>query len=679
MFLKPYNYLPLLFISTAYAQTQPKDSITDTLNELVINSFQKTIPYLENTTSVARINQQILNSNNPERLVDAVNLIAGTKMEERSPGSYRLSLRGSTIRSPFGVRNVKIYWDDFILTDATGNSYLNSIEPDFINEIQVMKGPQGGEMGTETGGVMILKSHLKNETNATLTAGSYNQLSEKINFSKTLGAHHLTVGQSHYQSNGYRQQSAMKRTSFYLNDLWKYNTKNTINFKAFYTNLGYETPGGLTREQMLLNRKQARLATATLPSAETQNATIYNKTFLGGMAHIWNINKNWTQFSLIQTSFTNLKNPFISNFEERKEFNVQGRFYVNHEREYTYLFSRTRFGFEAGTNKTDFNNYDNNAGIKGNPQKFDRLKTNSAFYYVSQHFAIKNTFYIDASLSLQQMKYGWKTTFPNVENGNKAFKNQLLPNIALSYKITPSFSLRGKVSKGNSSPTTEEIRSSNRMIAQDLVPEFGWNKEIGIRKKIGSIFIETTLFHYQLKDAIVKRQDQEGNDYFINAGGTKQLGLEFTVESQNYTFEHSVLNQLHFLVSGNLYDFKYDAYQVNNVSYTNHQLPGISKFSMQSLINVELFYRFQLNFSNFFNSSMYLNDANTVKEKQFIVGHLKLDTNFKINKIKSNAFFGINNLYNTKYSSGYDLNAFGNRYYNPAATRNFYIGMKIIL
>lgn len=679
MFLKTYKYITLVFICTTCAQAQLKDSISETLDELVITSFQKSIPFLENTGSVASINQQVLLSNNPERLVDAINLIAGAKMEERSPGSYRLSMRGSTIRSPFGIRNVKIYWDDFILTDATGNSYLNTIEPEFINTIEVIKGPQGSEMGTETGGVVILKSHLKNEINATLTAGSYNQFSEKINFSKSLGKHHLTVGQSHYQSNGYRLQSAMKRTSIHIDDQWKYNSSNLLHFKAFYTDLAYDTPGGLTQEQMLLDRKQARLATATLPSAVTQEAAIYNKTFLGGISHIWNINKNWNQFSLLQTSYTDLKNPFISNFEERKEMNIQGRFYVNHEKEYNHIFSRTRLGLEAGTNKTNFNNFDNNSGIKGSPQKFDRLKTFSAFYYINQHIAIKNILFIDASLSLQQMEYCWETIFPIIENGNKTVKNQYLPNIALTYKISPSFSIRGKIVKGNSSPTTEEIRSSNQMIAQELKPEYGWNKEIGIRKKIGTVFIETTIFQYQLKDAIVKRQDQEGNDYFINAGGTKQLGLEFTVESRKYTFNNFILNQMHFLFSGNLYDFRYDKYQINNVSYANHQLPGISKLSVQSLINIELINRIQLYYSNFFNSSMYLNDANTVKEKQYIVGNLKLNVNFKISTVSSNAFFGINNLYNTEYSAGYDLNAFGNRFYNPAAMRNFYVGLKFIL
>ena len=39
-------------------------------------------------------------------------------------------------------------------------------------------------------------------------------------------------------------------------------------------------------------------------------------------------------------------------------------------------------------------------------------------------------------------------------------------------------------------------------------------------------------------------------------------------------------------------------------------------------------------------------------------------------------YAGIDNLLNEKYSLGDDLNAIGNRYYNAAAPRNYYVGMK---
>jgi iron complex outermembrane receptor protein len=40
-------------------------------------------------------------------------------------------------------------------------------------------------------------------------------------------------------------------------------------------------------------------------------------------------------------------------------------------------------------------------------------------------------------------------------------------------------------------------------------------------------------------------------------------------------------------------------------------------------------------------------------------------------------FFGIDNLLNEKYSLGNDLNAFGQRYYNPSPERNIFGGVKI--
>ena len=430
---------------------------------------------------------------------------------------------------------------------------------------------------------------------------------------------------------------------------------------------------------MQTNRRQARLATATLPSAVEQHAGIRNKTFLGGVSHLWNINKNWKQFTILQTSMTDFKNPFISNYELRDEKNLQGRMYFDYSKKLENIKLNTRLGVEAGLNKTDFRNYDNNKGSKGEPQKFDDLSTTTAFYYVTQNINYKDHLFIDASLSFNTMKFDWETFYPYVETGNQTFKKQWLPQLGINYKINPTLSIRGKIAKGFSSPTTEEVRSSNQEIQNNLNAEYGWNKEIGIRKKLKSLFLELTAFDYQLKDAIVKRQDDNGNDYFINAGGTQQRGLEFSIESKKYNLNNFIFNSFNFLLTGHLYDFKYKDYQVGTNDFSNNQLPGISKYSFQNLIGIMLFHQVNLQFSNYYNSNIYLNDANTVKEKEYIIGNLLLSSDFKINESNLNLYVGINNLYNEKYSAGYDLNAFGNRFYNPAATTNFYIGTKIIL
>ena len=43
------------------------------------------------------------------------------------------------------------------------------------------------------------------------------------------------------------------------------------------------------------------------------------------------------------------------------------------------------------------------------------------------------------------------------------------------------------------------------------------------------------------------------------------------------------------------------------------------------------------------------------------------------------AFGGADNLLNVTYSLGNDINAAGNRYYNAAAGRNYYLGLRFSL
>jgi iron complex outermembrane receptor protein len=86
------------------------------------------------------------------------NSIPGVRMEERSPGSYRISFRGSTLRSPFGVRNVKVYLDGIPFTDPGGNTYMTQLAPFDMYSLELIKGPAGSLYGAATGGALLIKS-----------------------------------------------------------------------------------------------------------------------------------------------------------------------------------------------------------------------------------------------------------------------------------------------------------------------------------------------------------------------------------------------------------------------------------------------------------------------------------------------------------------------------------------
>lgn len=120
--------LILLAIITTLSLQAQYDQRQDTahiLQQVVVKAYEQNRQLKEVSAAINVINSDQLKRYNNTSLLPALNATPGVHMEERSPGSYRLNIRGSTLRSPFGVRNVKVYWNGIPFTDPGGNTYLN--------------------------------------------------------------------------------------------------------------------------------------------------------------------------------------------------------------------------------------------------------------------------------------------------------------------------------------------------------------------------------------------------------------------------------------------------------------------------------------------------------------------------------------------------------------------------
>src|SRR5262245_13773399 len=130
--MHPGTLLTALLVapSLLFAQSNNNSSIADSsapvvLQEVVVRAYEQNRKLLDVGAAIGLTGQQQLNRFSNTNILPAVNMTPGVRMEERSPASYRLNIRGSSIRSPFGVRDVKIYFNEIPLTDPGGNTYLN--------------------------------------------------------------------------------------------------------------------------------------------------------------------------------------------------------------------------------------------------------------------------------------------------------------------------------------------------------------------------------------------------------------------------------------------------------------------------------------------------------------------------------------------------------------------------
>lgn len=145
------------FISICAVSAKAQNTIADTLQnqllpEVIVRAFEQNRGIKDVPAAVNYVGRQQLSRYNNTSVVSALNATAGVRMEERSPGSYRLNIRGSSLRSPFGVRNVKVYYNKIPFTDPGGNTYLNQLGFYNFNSIEVLKGPGAAYMVPVPGG-----------------------------------------------------------------------------------------------------------------------------------------------------------------------------------------------------------------------------------------------------------------------------------------------------------------------------------------------------------------------------------------------------------------------------------------------------------------------------------------------------------------------------------------------
>src|SRR5688500_9843246 len=160
MFMKnaAFVFVTCFFFLTASSQISD-DTVaprTDTLESVIIRAFEQR--RANGPVQVAFLRNFQADRGNKSSIVSGFNTIPGVRMEERSPGSYRINIRGSSLRSPFGVRNVKVYWNDLPVTDPGGNTYFNQFAFNNFSSMEIVKGPAGSLYGAGTGGLILLHS-----------------------------------------------------------------------------------------------------------------------------------------------------------------------------------------------------------------------------------------------------------------------------------------------------------------------------------------------------------------------------------------------------------------------------------------------------------------------------------------------------------------------------------------
>lgn len=676
--MKIISVLTLSFLSFSRCVMAQSDS-TRLLEEVIVNAYQSNRPVSEVAAAIGVMNEKELSRFANSSLLPAANTIPGVRMEERSPGSYRFSIRGSSLRSPFGVRNVKFYWNGLPLTDGGGNTYLNLLDFNSIGSMEIIKGPGASLYGAGTGGVVLLESpDIKHDQlQLAAVAGSYGLQQYHVSASIHKENWDATLKSTLQQADGYREQSEMNRRSTHLDINCTVNENNILSATFFTSRLNYETPGGLNQAQYDENARQARPATSTTPGAVDQQAAVENLTTYMGLSHEVQWSSNLSTRTGFYGSVTDFNNPTIRNYEIRDEKNGGMRTATRYTLDKDMWKAMFTAGAELQFFKSDVSVYGNDKGTKTTLQTLDELNAQQYLLFAQSEIDLPYQFYLTIGASWNELNYTDQQSVTAFNLLRKKFDADISPRIALLKKINSSISVYTNISRGFSPPTFAEALPSSGVFNPDLTAERGVSYEAGLR---GTLFADleydVAVYDFQLKEAIVIQRAADGAEYFVNAGSTSQKGIEGRL-SWNKTMDNQWINNLHIWSSTTVNHYRFKRYEQSGVDYSGNTLTGVAPTIIIAGLDIYSKAGLYLNVNVNYTDHISLSDAAAQYASDFVLLGARAGLRKNTGKRSYDFFCGMDNALNQKYSLGNDLNAIGGRYYNVAPGRNFYGGLKI--
>jgi iron complex outermembrane receptor protein len=674
--LEGYESLEKLFGSGEY-ELKLTPAVMN-LGAVTVTAFESERPLLQQSAAVVQVTERDFGRFNEISPVNAFNQKAGVRIEERAPASYRVSIRGSSLRSPFGVRNVKVYWNEVPFTAPDGTTALNLLDLANVRSSQVVKGPSGSIYGAGNGGAISLFSQPNisgNRVSADFLAGDFGLSKYRLSLSQQVGDGGIEASFVSQKSDGYREHSAVDRQVVQLGGFFPLSDKQEIRTQLLVSDLDYQIPGALNADQLAADPTQAR------PGSVAQNSSISQQALLLSLGHLYRFSEKASNNTTVYLNTNDFENPFILDYKKELGFGYGLRTKFIYDGKLAGKSFRLVAGGEYQNSLTNAQNFGNREGVADTVRFADKLRAYQGFLFQQAEWNLTEELLF--TLGLSENFSGYEIDRQIDASGGatglqkRTFDPEIVPRVALNYRLNSFSSVYGSVSGGFSPPTIDEVRTNEGSVNLDLEAEKGTNFELGYRLGKEKINLELIAYYLKLDQTITTYTNENGVVLFRNAGSTDQKGIEASVD---YALLRNGSGFFKDLLLGTAYTgqfFTFKDYRKQDNDFSGNDLTGVPPNNLVSRLDVRSRPGIYFNLTHQFTDEIPLNDANTVFQDSYNLVNLRFGWVKNLGQWDMELFAGVDNLLDESYSLGNDLNAFGGRYYQPAPTRNWYGGVKL--
>lgn len=645
-------------------------------------------------------------------LSETLSIVPGVVANNRQnyAQDLQISIRGFGSRSTFGVRGVRLYADGIPLTMPDGQGQAANIDLMTAKSIEVLRGPFSALYGNSSGGVISAFTEDGPErftVNPYFSVGSYDTTKAGVRIGGTSGIVNFTFNMSRFDSQGYRDWSAVTRDTA--------NAKLTItpdDYSKFTVVMNYlmqpetQDPQGLTRAQVAADPTQVGVVSGTQTSRDygvrksidnMQAGAVYERRITTSdtlRAMVYAGDRQVTQYLGLTIGaqgaprsgggVIDLDRQFSGidlRWTHRNEIGampvtVTGG--INYDQQ-----EEARKGFENFVGTT--------LGVIGNLRRDETNKVNNFDQFLQGEIGL--TQQLSASAGVRRSKVKFTSTDRYItgtnpdDSGSLTF-SKVTPVAGLLYKITPILHTYASIGRGFETPTFAELAyrttdAAGAGINTDLKPNTTTNLELGVKAMVlDDTRINAAVFQAKSDNEITTLTNTGGRAVFQNVGKTTRRGFELSADSR---LPSGVFALAAFTYVDATFDQNFSACEATLCPGTNprvpvaagSKVPGIPTYSLYAELGQRDMFVQGLSAALEARrvGRVYVNDRNTEFADAYNVFSARISMTVPVSGATVTGFARVDNLFDTRYVGSVIVNEASRRFYEPSPGRNILIGM----
>ena len=655
---------------------------TVTLSPIVVtatrqaqNSFD--LPVAIDVVEQKNIKDGQLQMNLSESLIRVPGITAQNRTQQAQ--DPQISSRGFGARSSFGVRGIRIYVDGIPLTMPDGQGQPGVVDLSAIKSIEVMRGPFSSLYGNSSGGVIQMFTQDAPATptiGATSMFGSYDTKRNVLEAAGQLEGMEYMLNVSNFESDGYRdhsrsnKQMATAKFKFNLTE----DTKITTLINWFDQDA--QDPGGLTKADVASDRKGVVPATLNANTRVSRSHTQVGFNF----EHTINPNNTINLITYVGTRENNQILATNATGSNARSSQISREFYGSDLRwDNRGEIAGKQYNISLGLNygkSTDARKDTNIQGTGLGPNRIEDNIVDNFDQYLQGKLALTDNFDVHAGVRHTKVTLKVNDQLTPPDNSGSVDYQKTNPVLGATWKVTPALNLYANFGKGFETPTFIEAAYNSTAASATpnltLKPSQSNNYEVGAKAYItDSSLLTLTAFRINTQDELVVSANSNGRSVYANANNTKRYGTEISLDTRyenNITtyFSYSFLNA------------KYSSSYVGNngLIESGNYIPGTYRNQLYG----EVAWKYQpLGFytalEGRYNSKVYVDDINSQSAPSYTIFNLRAGLEQNLSHWNFKEYIRLENMFDREYIGAVRVNDTNARFYEPAAGRNYLVGI----